>query len=103
MTENVWKPFLFHSIMAYNLRTGLTGSGDIDVNVSLSGLTADNITSGTFTLPRIPTLGNSKISDLDAAKLTGTIASGQLNLLSVFGRFIEVHFRGQGRTTLKLT
>ena len=26
--------------MAYNLRTGLIGSGDIDVNVSLSGLTA---------------------------------------------------------------
>ena len=66
--------------MAYNLRTGLIGSGDIDVNVSLSGLTADNIQSGIFSLPRIPTLDNSKISDLDAAKLTGTIASGQLNL-----------------------
>ena len=66
--------------MAYNLRTGLTGSGDIDVNVSLSGLTADNIQSGTFGSARIPTLSNSKISDLDAAKLTGTIASGRLNL-----------------------
>ena len=42
--------------MAYNLRTGLIGSGDIDVNVSLSGLTADNIQSGVFGLPRIPTL-----------------------------------------------
>jgi hypothetical protein len=81
MTENVWKPFLFHSIMAYNLRTGLIGSGDIDVNVSLSGLTADNITSGVFGLPRIPTLGNSKISDLDATKLTGTIDSGRLSLI----------------------
>jgi len=67
--------------MAYNLRTGLIGSGDIDVNVSLSGLTADNITSGVFGLPRIPTLGNSKISDLDAAKLTGTIDSGRLSLI----------------------
>ena len=81
MTENVWKPFLFHSIMAYNLRTGLIGSGDIDVNVSLSGLTADNITSGVFGLARIPTLDNSKISALDAAKLTGTIASGRLSLI----------------------
>ena len=67
--------------MAYNLRTGLIGSGDIDVNVSLSGLTADNITSGGFGLLRIPTIDNSKISDLDATKLTGTIASGRLNLL----------------------
>jgi hypothetical protein len=67
--------------MAYNLRTGLIGSGDIDVNVSLSGLTAANITSGVFDSARIPTLDNSKISDLDAAKLTGTIASGRLNLL----------------------
>ena len=67
--------------MAYNLRTGLIGSGDIDVNVSLSGLTADNITSGVFGLARIPTLDNSKISALDAAKLTGTIASGRLSLI----------------------
>ena len=52
--------------MAYNLRTGLIGSGDIDVNVSLTGITADNITSGVFGLARIPTLDDSKISDLNA-------------------------------------
>ena len=67
--------------MAYNLRTGLTGSGDIDVNVSLSGLTADNIQSGTFGSARIPTLGNSKISDLDAAKLTGTLSADRIAML----------------------
>ena len=67
--------------MAYNLRTGLIGSGDIDVNVNLTGLSADNIQSGVFGLPRIPTITNSKILDLDATKLTGTIASGRLNLL----------------------
>ena len=67
--------------MAYNLRTGLIGSGDIDVNVSLSGLTADNIQSGVFGLPRIPTLGNDKISGLAASKLTGTIASDRLSLI----------------------
>ena len=64
--------------MAYNLRTGLIGSGDIDVNVSPTGITADNITSGVFGLPRIPTLDDSKISDLDASKLTGTIATDRI-------------------------
>ena len=53
--------------MAYNLRTGLTGSGDIDINVSLSDLDAANITSGQF--------GDARLSDMNAAKLTGTIAS----------------------------
>ena len=67
--------------MAYNLRTGLIGSGDIDVNVSLTGITADNITSGTFDQARIPTLGDSKISDLDANKLTGTVALAQIPTL----------------------
>ena len=68
--------------MAYNLRTGLIGSGDIDINVSLSDLNAANITTGVFSSAVIPTLGNSKISDLDAAKLTGTIASARLDLLA---------------------
>ena len=67
--------------MAYNLRTGLIGSGDIDVNVSLTGITADNITSGVFSLPRIPTLDDSKISDLNASKLTGTAALAQIPTL----------------------
>ena len=67
--------------MAYNLRTGLIGSGDIDVNVSLTGITADNITSGVFGLARIPTLDDSKISDLDASKLTGTAALAQIPTL----------------------
>ena len=64
--------------MAYNLRTGLMGSGDIDVNVSLSGLTADNILSGVFDSARIPTLSDSKISDLNAAKLTGTLSADRI-------------------------
>ena len=59
--------------MAYNLRTGLTGSGDIDINVSLNDLNAANITTGVFSAGVIPTLGDAKISDLDAAKLTGTL------------------------------
>ena len=59
--------------MAYNLRTGLTGTGDIDINVSLSDLNAANITEGIFSTTVIPTLGNSKISDLDAGKLTNTL------------------------------
>ena len=45
MSVNIFSAYV---IMAYNLRTGLIGSGDIDVNVSLSGLTADNIQSGIF-------------------------------------------------------
>ena len=60
--------------MAYNLRTGLIGSGDIDVNVSLSNLNAANITSGTFDLARIPTLGNSMMSA--AGKRKGKAGGG---------------------------
>jgi hypothetical protein len=67
--------------MAYNLRTGLTGSGDIDVNVSLDNLNASNITAGVFTTDRIPTLGDAKLSDLNAAKLTGTIVSDRIPLV----------------------
>ena len=67
--------------MAYNLRTGLMGSGDIDVNVSMNDLNAANITGGTFDQARIPTLGDSKISDLDASKLTGTVALAQIPTL----------------------
>ena len=57
--------------MAYNLRTGLTGSGDIDVNVSLDNLDAANITSGEFT--------DARISDLNAAKLTGTLSADRIS------------------------
>jgi hypothetical protein len=56
--------------MAYNLRTGLTGSGDIDINVSLDNLDAANITSGTF--------ADARISDLNAAKLTGTLSADRI-------------------------
>eukprot|EP01047_Picozoa_sp_COSAG01_P054248 COSAG01_NODE_5904_length_3962_cov_1.937613_6_plen_82_part_01 len=42
--------------MAYNLRTGLIGSGDIDINVNLNNLDAGDITSGTFDPARIPAL-----------------------------------------------
>ena len=48
--------------MSYNLRTGLTGSADLDINVNLQNLDASNITSGTFTSAQIP--------NLDAAKIT---------------------------------
>ena len=51
---------------------------DIDVNVSLSGLNAANITSGVFGSALIPTLDNSKISDLDAAKLSGTLSADRI-------------------------
>jgi hypothetical protein len=57
--------------MAYNLRTGLTGSGDIDINVSLDNLDAANITSGQF--------GDARISDLNATKLTGTLSADRIN------------------------
>jgi hypothetical protein len=57
--------------MAYNLRTGLIGSGDIDINVSLSDLTAANITSGVFTVDRIPDMSANKITadTLDVARI----------------------------------
>ena len=48
--------------MSYNLRTGLTGSGSLDVNVNLQNLSAANITSGVFTQAVIPTLDKDKIS-----------------------------------------
>jgi len=64
--------------MAYNLRTGLTGSGDIDVNVTLGDLNAANITSGIFDTGRIPTIGDSKVSDLNAAKLTGLVSADRI-------------------------
>ena len=64
--------------MAYNLRTGLFGSGDVDINVSLDSLTAENITSGTFSVDRIPTLGDSKISSLSSVKLTGEISTNRI-------------------------
>ena len=49
--------------MAYNLRTGLIGSGDIDINVSLSDLNAANITTGVFSAAVIPELSKDKISN----------------------------------------
>jgi len=63
--------------MAYNLRTGLIGSGDIDINVSLSNLTAANITSGVFTVDRIPDMSANKITadTLDAARIPNISAN----------------------------
>ena len=52
--------------MAYNLRTGLTGSGDIDINVSLNDLNAANITTGVFSAGVIPELSKGKISHTDS-------------------------------------
>ena len=34
--------------MSYNLRTGLMGSSELDINVNLQNLDASNITSGVF-------------------------------------------------------
>ena len=59
--------------MAYNLRTGLLGSGDVDINVSLSDLDAANITSGQF--------GDARLSDMNAAKLSGLVTSNQIQNL----------------------
>ena len=56
--------------MAYNLRTGLIGSGDIDVNVSLDNLNAANITAGQFP--------DARISDLNASKLTGLLSMDRI-------------------------
>jgi hypothetical protein len=62
--------------MAYNLRTGLTGSGDIDIKVNLQNLSADNIVSGVFGDARIPNLNASKITaSLHAHFLFHTIIS----------------------------
>ena len=63
--------------MAYNLRTGLIGSGDIDINVSLSDLTAANITSGVFTVDRIPDMSANKITadTLDAVRIPNISAN----------------------------
>jgi hypothetical protein len=77
------------SYMAYNLRTGLLGSGDIDINVNLQNLSADNIVSGIFDVARIPdldagkittgTLDTNRIPDLDAGKITtGTLDSNRI-------------------------
>ena len=49
--------------MAYNLRTGLIGSGDIDINVSLNDLNAANITTGVFSAGVIPELSKDKIAN----------------------------------------
>ncbi len=52
--------------MAYNLRTGLIGSGNIDVNVSLNDLNAANITTGVFSAGVIPELSKDKIANAGA-------------------------------------
>ena len=51
--------------MAYNLRTGLMGSSDVDINVNLQNLNAANITSGVFSASVIPTLDKSRATLLD--------------------------------------
>ena len=62
--------------MSYNLRTGLMGSSEVDINVNLQNLSADNITSGVFHQDRIPTLAKTKISG------TGTWAESDIPSLN---------------------
>ena len=82
--------------MSYNLRTGLIGSGDIDVNVNLNNLDASNITTGVFSVERIDTTGNpfslnlipnnipnSKLDDIAVSKLVGIIDSQNIALTSI--------------------
>ena len=90
--------------MAYNLRTGLVGSGDIDINVNLSGLaeanipdlSATKITSGTFGAARVPNLEalNGAVTDAqipDLQSLSGTLTASQLpNLESMNGAVTDI-------------
>ena len=75
--------------MAYNLRTGLVGSGDIDINVSMNDITATNITSGTFDAARIPNLSATKITtdELGVARIpnlsANKITSDELNVARI--------------------
>jgi len=57
--------------MSYNLRTGLSGSGELNVKVNFDNLSADNITSGVFVDARIPNLNASKIT-------AGTLAADRV-------------------------
>ena len=82
--------------MSYNLRTGLIGSGDIDINVNLSNLDASNITTGVFSVDRIDATGNpfpldlipdnipdTKLGSISTSKLTGVINSQNIALTSI--------------------
>mgnify|MGYP001398476966 CR=1 FL=1 len=82
--------------MSYNLRTGLIGSGDIDINVNLSNLDASNITTGVFSVERIDTTGNpfslnlipdnipdTKLGNISVGKLAGIINSQNIALTSI--------------------
>ena len=82
--------------MSYNLRTGLMGSGDIDINVNLNNLDASNITTGVFSVDRIDTTGDAfsldlipdnipdtKLGSISTSKLTGVINSQNIALTSI--------------------
>jgi hypothetical protein len=62
--------------MSYNLRTGLLGSGDLDVHVHLADITADLITTGTLPTNVLPNLDMSQIAtgDLSSDRQTGWIS-----------------------------
>ena len=59
--------------MSYNLRTGLTGSAGLDINVNLQNLDASNIPNLDTTKITTGQFPDARISDVSAAKVTGQL------------------------------
>jgi len=59
--------------MSYNLRTGLTGSAGLDINVNLQNLDASNIPNLDATKISTGQFPDARISDVSAAKVTGQL------------------------------
>jgi hypothetical protein len=79
--------------MSYNLRTGLLGSGDLDVHVHLADITADLITTGTLPTNVLPNLDMSQIA-------TGDLSSDRVdftnNIIVVGGGVHTANLLGEG-------